>query len=381
MIRSDGSTSNGVAIDVSAVHPRSGGAGTYVHGLIGALPEAGIRPVLLARRSDSPARWPGTGPFLRVAPAARPLRLLWEQTRLVSALRTSAPDATVLHSPHYTMPEHLGRRVRIARVVTIHDLTFFTRPRDHQRSKRWLFRRAIARAARSADAIICVSEWTASLLREISPATCPVHVIHHGIDHDRFRSAPDDGDADALRRLSLSGPYLLHLGTIEPRKNLQNLLRAYEIICAQMAPQELPELVLAGGAWPGVWERLRVPSVGRVRRLGFVAPDDLPAVLRGAQVVAYPSFEEGFGVPVVEALACGTPVVTSESSVMAELADGAALLCDPHDPASIAHALVLAMEGGGPPGPARVERAAAFTWSSCAAAHAAVYASLGAREG
>ena len=380
MSRSAGSTS-GVAIDVSAVHPRSGGAGTYVHGLIGALPEAGIRPVLLAGRSDSPARWPGAGPFLRVAPAARPLRLLWEQTRLVSALRASAPDATVLHSPHYTMPEHLGRRVQIARVVTIHDLTFFTRPQDHQRSKRWLFRRAIAKAADSADAIICVSDRTAALLQEFSPATCPVRVIHHGIDHDRFRSLPDDADADALRRLGLLAPYLLHLGTIEPRKNLQNLLRAYEIVCARMAPHAAPDLVLAGGAWPGAWERLHVPTVGRVRRLGFVAPDDLPAVLRGARVVAYPSFEEGFGMPVVEALACGTPVVTSEASVMAELADGAALLCDPRDPASIAEALVFAMDGGGPPGPARVARAAAFTWSACAAAHAALYSSLGARAG
>ena len=369
-----------VAIDVSAVHPRSGGAGTYAHGLISALPRSGVEPVLVAGRGDSPARWPGSGPFLRAAPSARPLRLLWEQTRLVATLRRDAPDVTVLHSPHYTMPEHLRPRdtMHLSRIVTVHDLTFFTRPGDHQREKRVLFRRAIRKASERADAIICVSAATAALLDEHAPPRGPVHVIHHGIDHTHFRAEPGPSDGDSLRRLGLTAPFILHLGTIEPRKNVQNLLRAYEIICAQNIDghREPPDLALAGGAWPGAWEELRMPSVGRVRRLGFVPPDDLPAVLRAARAVAYPSFEEGFGIPVVEALACGAPVVTSEASVMAELADGAALLADPHDPESIADALARAMTGGGPGREERIARAARFTWEACAAAHADVYRSF-----
>ena len=205
-----------VAIDVSAVHPRSGGAGTYVHGLIGALPQAGIEPVLVARRSDSPSRWPGAGEFVGVAPSLRPLRLLWEQTGLVRALRRAAPNAEVLHSPHYTMPEHLSRRDRLclARVVTVHDLTFFTRPQDHQRSKRMLFRRAIAKAAAEADAIVCVSEATAALLQEHAPPRCPVHVIHHGIDHTRFTAAVAANEREILQRLAVTVPFILHLGNI-----------------------------------------------------------------------------------------------------------------------------------------------------------------------
>ena len=369
-----------VAIDVSAVHPRSGGAGTYVHGLIGALPRAGIEPVLVARRSDSPSRWPGSGEFVRVAPSLRPLRLLWEQTGLVRALRRAAPDVGVLHSPHYTMPEHLSRRdrLRLARVVTVHDLTFFTRPQDHQPAKRMLFRRAIAKAAADADAIVCVSEATAALLQEHAPPRCPVHVIRHGIDHNRFTAAVAANDSEILRRLAVTVPFILHLGTIEPRKNVHNLLRAYEIICAQSGSSTPAELVLAGGAWPGAWDALEVPTVGRVRRLGFVAPDDLPALLRAAGVVAYPSFEEGFGMPVVEALACGAPVVTSEATVMAELAAGAALLADPRDPVSIAAAITSALSGDGPRLEARLGCASTFTWTACAAAHADVYRSLGA---
>ena len=145
------------------------------------------------------------------------------------------------------------------------------------------------------------------------------------------------------------------------------------MICAQ---SDSVELVLAGDAWPGVWESLRQPTLGRVRRLGFVAPDDLPALLRAAGVLAYPSFEEGFGVPVVEALACGAPVVTSEATVMAELAAGAAILADPRDPGSIADSIAIALSGGGPSQAARLVRAATFTWDACALAHANVYRSV-----
>ena len=168
---------------------------------------------------------------------------------------------------------------------------------------------------------------------------------------------------------------MLHVGTIEPRKNVQNLLRAYELLRAHTATADV-ELVLVGGAWPGAWEALRLPASGRVHRLGFVVDADLPALQRGAAAVAYPSIEEGFGLPVLEALACGAPVVTSAGSVMAELAAGAAVLVDPLDPGAIADGLAAAIRGEGPARPQRLVAAAAFTWERAAAGHAAVYRSV-----
>ncbi len=377
-----------VAIDVSAIPPATGGAGTYVRRLVAALPAAGIEPAVIARRVPGET-WAGNARVVAAAPGPRPLRLLWEQIALPTVLRRELPGLRLLHSPHYTMPVRL-RGLDIARVVTVHDLTFFTRPEDHQRSKRWLFRAAIREASRHADAIIAVSATTAEALARIATPRCRVEVIPHGVDHERFHPGADEperaADRAVVASLGVDGRFILHVGTIEPRKNLANLLRAYELLCAQISARnsDPPMLALVGSAWRGTWAPLEVLSDAitkvhpraRVARLGWVSDDLVPALYREAAVVAYPSFEEGYGLPVIEALACGAPVVTSVSTVMHELGGSAVITADPADPSSIADALSQALSGTGPSKSERANVAGRFRWDACAEAHVALYRSL-----
>lgn len=397
-----------VVIDLSAVPPQPGGVGTYARELLRCLPDAGIDPIAVSRVGDE-RKWDGARQVLRLAPAPRPLRLVWEQLRMVPAVRRTLTDTglhkvlptvlpTVLHSPHYTMPLHLGARWRPARVVTIHDLTFYTRPQDHTRSKRTVFRFAIERAVRDSDAIIAVSAATANHLERLLPVRSTLHVIPHGIDHERFTPCADTSeqasDRAILDVLGVPDQYLLHLGTIEPRKNIAGLVAAYaEVLRRWTRHDEPPALVLAGGAWPGVWESLR-PAVAeicdrwrqaRIVRTGPVEDDALAPLYRQAVAVLYPSFEEGFGLPILEALACGARVITSCDTVMHDIAGDVAIAVDSTDPTSIAQGIEVAIdEANGPRRDGLLDRSAAgvavaapYRWSQCARAHAEVYRALG----
>ena len=362
-----------VAVDATAVHSTSGGVGTYLRAMIGALPNTGIAPLVVARCNDTTA-WDGASRVQRSAPSGRPLRLVWEQLGLVRFLHRVSPEVTVLHSPHYTMPERVPSR--LARVVTIHDLTMLTRPQDHQRAKRLLFSRAVRVAAERADAVICVSRATADALMAHVNVRARIHVVPHGVDAAKFSSVDPGTDVEVCSRYGLHLPFILHLGTIEPRKRVDLLMRAYDCLGRSDV-----ELVLVGGAWPGVVERL--PTITKtVHRLGFVADDDVAALLRSAAVVAYPSAEEGFGLPILEALSCGAAVVTTSGGATEEAVAGAAILVEPHPTDFIAAQRALmagleaALDGGGPPRARRLAVASARTWASSAEGHARVYRSV-----
>ena len=368
-----------VAIDVSAVPDRPAGAGQYTLALVTALgARADVDLTLIARREDR-SRWAAVAPRARVvahAPSHRPLRLAWEQTVLPLLVRRLRLD--VYHGPHYTMPE----LARIPRVVTIHDLTFFDNPEWHERSKVPFFRRAITVAAKRAAAVICVSEQTAERLRIRVPPQAEVFVIPHGVDHDRFRPDAPGGEAvnDAvLNQLGVHPPFIAFVGTIEPRKSVDHLVRAFDRVAA--AHTDLT-LVLAGGAGWGVEAVDRAIAAARhgdrVVRTGYVPDDAVPALLRRAAAVAYPAAQEGFGLPALEALACEAPLVTTKGSVMEEMVGDAALLVGPGDTEALAGALDMLVRGD-----ARLDDrrdlgrviAGRHTWETCAAAHVEVYRS------
>ena len=369
-----------VSLDVSAVPERPAGAGRYVLELAGALvDQAHCGLTLLARRDDGD-RWAEVAPGGRVCPVVPPrrvTRLFYEQVRLGSVIGALAgPSVGVHHGPHYTMP----RRSRVPCVVTVHDLTFFDHPEWHERSKVAWFRAATRYSARHAAAIICVSETTAERLRDLLAPRCPVVVVPHGVDGARFvADEPGPGlDRTVLERLGLLRPYVLHLGTLEPRKGIADLVAAFEHLSTAHADLEL---VLAGGLGWGSRPVTRAiagaRSVGRIRRLGYVPDADVPALLRGARVIAYPSIEEGVGLPALEALACGAPLVTTSGTSMAELAGDSALLVPAGQPLALATAVEEAIAA---PSADRDRRraeglaiAARHTWQACAEGHLAAY--------
>jgi glycosyltransferase involved in cell wall biosynthesis len=369
-----------VSLDVSAVPRSPAGAGRYTLELARALGELDeIDLVAVSRRRDA-ARWRPVahGSVLAAAPKTRPVRLAWEQLRLPGLLAGARLD--VHHSPHYTMPE----RARVPVVVTIHDLTFFNHPEWHERSKVLVFRRAITVAARRAAAIVCVSATTADRLHEVCEVRAPVFVAPHGVDLDRFTpNVPAPGrDEATVRALGVDPvhPYVLFVGTIEPRKNVPALVRAFD----RLAPQhgEL-RLVIAGQHGWGADEVERAILAAsvhpdRIVRTGYVSDDALPALLRRSAVVAYPSFEEGYGLPALEALACGAPLVTTSGTAMAELAGAAAVLVRPGDAEDLARGIEEVLAG--PAAVSRAERralglsvAAARTWAASAEKHLAAY--------
>jgi glycosyltransferase involved in cell wall biosynthesis len=296
------------------------GAGQYVVELVRAADKLDVLALTLFARRDDAQRWREVAPraeVLPLAPSGRAARVAWEGLGLTAAARrrTGPVRLRVLHGPHYSLPPWTG----LPGVVTVHDLTFVDHPEWHERSKAVYFRRALAVAARRAAVVVCVSQRTAARFAELYPTSAPVVVVGHGVDHGRFTTVEQSAGADTavLERLGVREPYVLHTGTIQPRKDLATLVAAFDRIAG--GRREL-HLVLAGGAgWATSALDAAVassPYRARILRLGHVDDGDVASLVRRAGVAAYPSLEEGFGLPALEELDCGTPHVTTEYSTM-----------------------------------------------------------------
>jgi len=355
-----------VALDVSAVPPKIAGVGRYIAELARALPAREVETILVARRDDT-KRWHDLSPQASVrglVPNARAARLTYEAWVLGTS--QVARDVDLWHAPHYTMP----RRGSTPTVVTIHDLTFFTNPEWHERRKVAFFRRAIAHSALHARVLVSISEFSARLLDEIVPVHAPIVVAPLGVDLDRFQPSGDDDALFRTHQLNVDTRFILFVGTLEPRKGLDVLLTAFSEIARD---DDEVELWLAGQAgWGADSFEAQFgshPFKVRIRRLGFVDDALLPALYRRAKAVAYPSRGEGFGLPVLEAMACGASVVTTKDTVMAEVADDAARLVGVGDAEALASALLDALQSGPNERSSWAvrarRRAEHFTWEYC----------------
>jgi glycosyltransferase involved in cell wall biosynthesis len=255
--------------------------------------------------------------------------------------------ADVLHCPTYRGP----LRSALPLVVTVHDLAVFRHPEAFNRWTRTYSPHVVPRVLAAARRIVAVSEFTRRELIELLRIPDEkIRVVPNGVD-DEF--TPGGPAAD--------GEYILAVGTLEPRKNLARLVEAMR--------QNGTELRVVGArGWGGV-------DVGGngVRWLGEVTDAELARQYRGARCVAYPSLYEGFGIPVLEAMACGAPVVTSRGTAMEEVADGAAVLVDPSDPADLAAGIERAVAQREELVARGLERARAFRWGAVAAATLDVY--------
>jgi glycosyltransferase involved in cell wall biosynthesis len=365
-----------VLIDATAVPADRGGVGRYVDGLVTALDSADVSLAVVCQRSDT-ERYSRLAPHVEVlsGPTAishRPARLAWEQTGL--PLVAQSVGAEVIHSPHYTMPLHTSIPV----VVTVHDATFFSEPALHSAVRGAFYRSATRTAVRRATRVVVPSFSTRDeLVRLLEADPDRIDVARHGVDSATFHVA-DQAERDRVTaRLGIKQqPYVAFLGVLERRKNVPNLIRGWVQACDGLA--EPPALVLAGSSgWDDEVDQAvaEVPAGLRVLRPGYLRPADLAGLLGGAAVVAYPSAAEGFGLPVLEAMACGAPVMTVARLSLPEVGGDAVDYTEP-DAESIGAGLRALLEDE-PRRRALAEagqvRAREFTWAASAEAHAEAY--------
>jgi glycosyltransferase involved in cell wall biosynthesis len=325
-----------VGIDVSPLVQTIAGTARHVESLVRALEAEGS--VSLRRYAFG-----GSG---RAAAAARDVA--WYPAALPR--RAARDGVDVLHCPTFRAPFASA----VPLVVTFHDLAVLRHPYVFNRWSRTYSHHALARVARAAGAVVAVSEFTrAEVVELLGVAPERVHVVGNGVGPPFVAEGP-----------AAEGDYVLAVATLEPRKNLRRLVEGFAL-----AGLEGCELRVAG---PRGWGGVSV-SGKNVRWLGEVPAEELAALYRGARCVAYVSLYEGFGLPVLEAMACGAPVVTSTAPALLEVGGGVPVAVDGLDAGAIADGIARAAAGRRELGPRGVERARVFGWDEAARRTIAVY--------
>jgi glycosyltransferase involved in cell wall biosynthesis len=369
-----------IYVDVSsAVHSKAGigrYAGSLAQALLARQPG---RFALFYNRGKDTQPPPGleSVPCRTVRAGYKPWRMaVWLGQLLGVGFNRLVPGAELFHATEHLLPPFHG----VPSVLTVHDMIFKLFPEHQKPQNYWYLNAAMPLYCRRADAIITVSE---SSKRDI--------VAHYGLDPAKVRviyeaaapeftpASPQAVDA-ARRRYGLPERFVLHVGTIEPRKNLTRLVEALQHLRDQGLT--IPLVVVGGKGWlyDDFFRRLEeLPVRDAVHFSGYVPSADLPLVYNAATVTATPSVYEGFGLPVLEAMACGTPVVSSNASSLPEMGGDAARYFDPHDVEAMAETIRVVWTDSDMRAEMRqlgLEQAARFSWKRAAEETLAIYERL-----
>jgi len=340
------------------------GIGRYISGLLPQLAQlVGDRLTVVANRQDAAIvrALIGGSPHL-ITVSAQPYRLAEQSLLPLSLLRA---DLALIHFPHYNLPLIKPGHF----VVTVHDLFPFQFPEIHSGLlPRTVNQMLMRNAVRRADRIITPSEATALAVKRSFPESADRVVAIPEAADERFNSQRDpEAEAAWQARLGIRPPYVFYLGQWKAYKNLPLLLEAFARV-ARTHPE--CQLVIAGDdpRHPEVRQRAATLPEGSVRFPGRLPESAVPDLYRGAAMVVLPSRAEGFGLPVIEAMACGVPVICSDLPVLHEIADGVAVFCDPNDPVAFADAMaaILDSPGNGSRWQRGIEQARGFTWKRAA---------------
>lgn len=375
-----------IGIDYTSAARQSAGIGRFTRELIRAalaldedndyrLLVAGRQPVAEAHLPRASRRYR----LVQTPISERNLVRLWHRLQIPLPVEVFLGRVDIFHSPDFVLPPV----ARAVKVLTIHDLSFLRVPECADPRLRWYLGQVVPRSVRRADFLLADSESTRrDLVELLGVPPDRVQVIYGGVD---AMFAPVE-DAEALRRArekyARGRPFILAVGTLEPRKNYPTLIRAFAR--ARQAAR-LPHALVIVGRKGWVYEPIfaAVDDLGlhdEVIFPGFVPDEELPALYNAADVLVTPSFYEGFGLPALEAMACGTPVIVSDVSSLPEVVGEAGVRIDPRDEAGLAEAIVRVVgdsalrvglrEAG-------LRRAREFTWDRAARELLGVYARLG----
>lgn len=360
-----------IGIEITAAVRQGGGIGRYVREMIRALAEGdAANRYQLFFASPNPVPFPLLPLPSNFSARHLPfhdiwLARLWHRAQLPINVEWITGQIDLYHAPDFVLPPTRARSL-----LTVHDLSFARDPDSAAPTLRDYLNVVVPRSVKRATHIIAVSRATKNDLIDLyNTPQEKISVIYEGVD-EKFKPTVDKTKSEKYKLGEQ--PYIFSVSTIHPRKNFKRLIQAF----AQL-PKDF-ELVIAGGkGW--MYDDIFAEAEkfkGRVRFLGFVPDDDLPALYSGAAMFAYPSLYEGFGLPLLEAMACGTPTLASNVSCLPEVAGGAAVTVSPYDVDSIAEGLKLTLANRDELIKKGFARASQFKWEAAARQLIDLYESL-----